>query len=287
MKNHLLKTTLLALAGTIAIASSSDLAQSSTTYAQGDFLLGFRATSGTGAGSNVLVDLGPGTSFLSSPTPTTFNLSNLFGSLNTTYGNGWTGRWDHLWGVSAADASSNSTVYVTVPTTPGSDATPWNGLGTSLQTGVRNKINSAGGLVPTSGYNFYITNTNPSGAGPAVIEGQGDTNSWGSFMPGGTTTNSGPSPGISWAQFNPTIEGTFANGTSGVSLDLIRLTNTTGSGNPGVDLGDFTITDNGIVTFTPDSFEAVPEPSTYAAAMLGAVAVLFAARRKRTGTAKA
>ena len=275
---YLLKSTLLAAAG-IALISTSALAQSSVTYAQGDFLLGFRATGGTGGGSNVLVDIGPGTSFLSSTTPVTFTLSNLFGSLNGTFGTGWTTRSDVFWSVSAADASSSSTVYITSPTTPGTAATPWNGLGTSLQTGVRNKINSAGGLVPTSGYNFYTGNANPNGAGPAVIEGQNDTNSYGSFMPGGTTPNSGPAPGISYAQFAPTIEGTFANGTSGVQLDLIRLTSSTGAGNPGTDLGDFTINNNGVLTWNPAV--AVPEPSTYASLLVGAVGLLVVTVRKR------
>ena len=117
--------------------------------------------------------------------------------------------------------------------------------------------------MPTSGYNFYVTNTNPNGGGPAVIEGQSDTNSYGSFMPGGTTSNSGPAPGISYAQFNPTIEGTFANGTAGIKLELFRLTSSTGLGNPGTDLGNFTISNSGILTWTPEAL-AVPEPSTYA-----------------------
>ena len=283
MKNPLLKTTLLALGGTVLIAASS-MAQSSVTYAQGDFLLGFRATGGTGSGSDVLVDLGPGTSFLSSATPVTFDVSNLLGSLNNTYGSGWTNRSDVFWSVSAADASSSSTVYITVPEATGTDATPWNGLGTSLQTGVRNKINSAGGLVP----DFRIeVSTLQILTPPASVRRSSRDRATpiatAPSCPAVHVTNSGPSPGISYAQFNPTIEGTFASGTSGVSLDLIRLTNTTGNGNPGTDLGDFTINNSGILTFTPDSFEAVPEASTYAAAVLGAAAVLFAALSQTHG----
>src|ERR1700726_2085908 len=206
MKKNL-KTGLLAIAGTAVIASSS-MAQSNATYAQGDFLLGFRATGGTGGGSNVLVDIGPGSGFLTSTTPVTFSLSNLFASLNGTFGSGWTSRSDVLWSVAGADASSNSTIYITSPeTVGGAEATPWNGLGTSSQTGVRNKINTEGGIPNTSGYNFYTANVNPNGAGPAVIEGQTDTNSYGSYMPGGTTPNSGAPPGTSYAGFRPTIKG--------------------------------------------------------------------------------
>ncbi len=254
------------------------MAQSSVTYAQGDFLLGFRATGGTGSGSNVLVDIGPGSGFLTSSTPVTFTLSNLFGSLNGTFGASWTTRSDVFWSVAGADPTVNSTVYITAP---GPNATPWTGQGTSLQTGVKNKLNTEGGVPNTAGYNFYTGLTNPNGAGPAVIEGNTDTSSYGSFMPGGA--NAGPAPGISYNLFNPTVEGTFANGTAGVQLDLIQLTSATGAGNPGVDLGDFTISNTGVLTFTP---AAVPEPSTFASAVFGA-ALLFVAMRRRRQSSKA
>jgi len=287
MKKTLLKTTLAAAIAT-ALFSSSSMAQSSTTYAQGDFLLGFRATGGTGAASNVLVDIGPGSGFLTSTTPVTFSLSNLDASLNATFGSGWTTRSDVFWSVAGADASSNSTVYITAPeTVGGGEATPWNGLGTSLQTGVRNKINTEGGIPNTSGYNFYTPNVNPNGAGPAVIEGQTDTNSYGSYMPGGTTANSGPAPGTSYAEFNPTIEGTFANGTGGIKLDLIKLTSATGVDNPGTDLGDFTISNSGVLTWTPDSLEvsAIPEPSVTVLGTLGALGVILLHPRRRAAKA--
>ena len=268
MRNNRIKTLVVALIA-LTITTSLSKAQSAVTYAQGDFLLGFRATGGTGAASNVLVDIGPGSSFLNSGTPVTFNLSNLGTTLNGVFGSNWNTRADVFWSVAGADAVSNSTIYITAPEPVGGDeATPWTGLGTSSQTGVKTKINTEGGLPNTSGYNFYTGNTNPFGAGPAVIEGQTDNNSYGSYMPGGTTSNSGPAPGISYAQFSPTIEGNFANGTSGVTLDLTKLTSATVVGTPGLDLGDFTISNNGILTWTPDSFEAIPEPSTYSLIIL-------------------
>ena len=285
MKQHLFRTTLLAVAGT-AIISSSVKAQSATTYGQGDFLLGFRATGGQGAASNVLVDLGNGSvaavdAASSAGTPLTFNIANLFSTLNAVYGNNWTTRSDVFFSVAGAHATTNSTIYITAPEmVGGSEATPWNGLGSSSQTGVRNKMNTEGGLPNSSGYNHYITNTNPNGAGAAVIEGQTDTNSYGSYMPGGTTANAGAA-GISYAQFNPTIEGTFANGTGGITLDLIKLTTATGTG-PGQDLGDFTISNSGVLTFTPDISE-VPEPGTYAGAILAAgVVVAMTIGRKKS-----
>lgn len=271
----------LAAAGT-AVLSSSLMAQSSVTYTQGDFLLGFRATGGTGAASNVLVDIGAGSTFLNSSTPVVFNLSNLFSTLNGVFGSNWSTRSDLFWSVAGADASSSSTIYISDPTTPGHDAAPWTGLGTANQTGVRNKINTEGGLPNTAGYNFYTGNSNPFGAGPAVIEGNGDNSSYGSYHPGGA--NAGPAPGISYGFFSPTIEGTFANGTTGVTLDLIKLTSATGLGNNGTDLGDFSLSSNGVLTWTPDVFEAVPEPSTYAMFAMGAMLLsgMMVLRRRRS-----
>ena len=285
MKEPVLRTTLLVAAG-MALITASSIAQSSTTYAQGDLLLGFRATGGTGAASDVLVDLGNGSvaavdAASLAGTPLTFNISNVLATLNAVYGNNWSTRSDVFFSVAGANATVNSTIYITAPEVVGNgEATPWPGLGTSSQTGVKNKMNTEGGLPNTSGYNFYIGNSNPNGAGPAVIEGQSDTNSYGSYMPGGTLANAGPAPGTSYAQFNPTIEGTFANGTGGISLDLIKLTSATGT-DPGSDLGDFTISNTGVLTFTPDISE-VPESSTYAAAILaGGVVLVFAIRRRR------
>ena len=278
LKKHL--TTLLAIAGSALVATSA-LAQSSVTYVQGDFLLGFRATGSPGNGSNVLVDIG--SSFLTSSTPVTFTLSNLDSTLIGEFGSNWNTRSDVLFSVAGATGSTfaNTIVYVTAPeSVPGSESSPWPNPGGSVLNGIRGKINSEGGIPNTAGYNFYIGNTNPFGAGPAVIEGNSDTNSYGSFQPGGA--NAGPAPGASYAQFSPTIEGTFANGTAGITLDLYKLTGSSAA----VDLGDFTINDAGVVVWTPQAFE-VPEPSTYAMLGLGSLGLVGLTILRRARAAKA
>jgi hypothetical protein len=54
-----------------------------------------------------------------------------------------------------------------------------------------------------------------------------------------------------------------------------------GSGT-GVDVGDLVINASGAITFTPDSFEAIPEPSITALVLLGAVGMAVFHLRRRT-----
>jgi hypothetical protein len=55
-----------------------------------------------------------------------------------------------------------------------------------------------------------------------VVQTNTDTNSWSSYQPGGTTTNSGPAPGISFAFFNPSIEGGFGSDAAIVHLYRVK-----------------------------------------------------------------
>ncbi len=241
----------------MVLVASSSMAQ--ITYSSGDFLLGFRATGGTGAASDVLVDLGPGT-FLTSSVPVTFTLGNLNSQLTGTFGASWFTRTDLFYGAAAATQTGDATrtLYASFPDTGigGVSDNPWARLGNTAAQAVINKINGEG-----LAYNNY----SPTAAAPAVVQGTTDTNSYASYMPGGTSTNAGPAPGISYAQFNPTIE---ASNPSGSSLDIIQLVPSATTGQPGTDLGDLSIDSNGVVTFTPEAAE-VPEPSTSASIALG------------------
>jgi hypothetical protein len=266
MNKLFFKAALLALAGT-ALVTASAKAQFSGTYTQGDFLLGFRATGGTGSGSDVLVDLGPLGNF---QTPTTFSTPNLDSLLVSTFGSGWFTRSDLLYGAAAAaqpgvDANGN-TFYGTAPeTVGGSESVLWPRPTISQAIQLKGKVNAEG-----QGYQ----NGSPTVSSPAIVQNTSDINSYASYQPGGTTPNSG---GISYAYFVPDIE---ASNPSTTKLDVIQLVPTVGA--PlGVDVGDITINGSGVVTFKPDSAEAaVPEPSTVATMVLGA-GLLIAVMRWR------
>src|SRR5271169_4109928 len=92
MENNMIKGTtlcLLALAS-VALLTSPVRAQSVLSAHQGDLILGFRATGGTGAGLNLEVDLGSISNFYNAAPGSTTVLSALVSQdLADTYGAGW------------------------------------------------------------------------------------------------------------------------------------------------------------------------------------------------------
>jgi PEP-CTERM motif len=252
MTKNFLKTVLLAAAG-LTIMASAGKAQVVYQNTSNDLLLGFRQNGST---SSVLLDIGPIANFNSAQT---FNLGNLGSVLSSNFGSGWATDGNVFFSLAATNGLSNaSTNYVTSPeTVGGSEATKWAHL-----TNTNNNILTGKILNMGNAYNAYSAQQTPGN--PAVVEPTTDPNAYLKFMPGGTNDAGHASGNIAWGFFSPTTEGNFANGTAGITLDLIQLTATTST-----DLGDLTLSSNGsTLTFTPD-FAEVPEPSTYSMIALG------------------
>lgn len=246
MNKNFLKTVLLAVAG-LAIMASAGKAQVTFTNTSNDFLLGFRQVGST---SSVLLDIGQ---LVNPNAPQTFNLGNLGSVLSSTFGSGWATDGNVFFSLAATTGLSNAnTNYVTSPETVGGpEATLWPHLTNTNNNILTNKIISLG-----NAYNAYSSQQTPGN--PAVVEPTTDPNAYLKFMPGGTNDSGHANGNIAWGFFNPTTEGNFANGTAGITLDLIKLTATTST-----DLGDFTISSDGsTLTYAPNIAE-VPEPSTY------------------------
>ena len=257
--NHSITKTLLALgcAGTFAATASAQLP---TTYTQGDFLVGFRQV---GNSNSTVVDIGPISSFTS---PESFSIGA--GSiLSMQYGAGWASDATVYFSLVATDSGDN-TNYVTSPQyLTGQNAGPakvWSRLTNTNSNIFQGKINNFGNEFTSRG----------------EVQPKTDPNAYENFMPGGTTDAGHAGPGnVAWAYFNPTSEGNFGQGTSGVTLDTIQLV--PGSG-PGTNLGDFSLSNDGnTLTFTP--FGAlVPEPSSYVALAVCGVLALFGFRMNKT-----
>src|SRR4051812_27356617 len=69
-------------------------------YADGDVFLCFRATAGTGASTDYLVDIGPATQFTTATGRIHVDLGgDILADLTTTYGTNWNSRPDVRWSV--------------------------------------------------------------------------------------------------------------------------------------------------------------------------------------------
>ena len=203
---------LLALGAAAALPMSSAQAASA---ANGDILVGFRATGGTGSTKNLVVNIGAATA-LESATGTV-NLGNINADLTATYGSGWATRNNLFWGAVGTVGSFNPIGTNPAKTVYGSRATfaPWSRANGSTHASVTNKVVA---LMTAFNTASSVGVTHPNG----VVQTNTDTNSWSSYQPGGTTANAGPAPGISLAFFNPTVEGDFASGSTAI-VHLYRV----------------------------------------------------------------
>ena len=92
------RTTLLAaIAATGAFTSSTNAA---LVYNDGDLILAFRATGGTGGTTNVLLNIGSASVFRDATSQFTLSLGNLDADLDAIFGGGWNTRIDLNWSVS-------------------------------------------------------------------------------------------------------------------------------------------------------------------------------------------
>ncbi|MDD5260538.1 MAG: PEP-CTERM sorting domain-containing protein [Methylacidiphilales bacterium] len=284
MKKHLIKMTLLALAG----MAFTSMPAKALTYSDGDLLLGFRATGGSSVTTDYVIDLGVFTQFTAggvyvtgSPVNISIggitNGSGVAADLSAQYGSDWytnttTGL---LWGVAGTQksigngTSTANTLFVSAAEpSNGTQSTPWNRASTLSQGGPAGKMTTG-----TGQGGVYATGSATANDTAGTFQSTSTTNSWAYQMPGGggTTATSAYSTysGTGGAGLEAVVSNTSAN-----VLDLYRLN--TGSG-PGSLLGTLTLGSNGTV-----AFDAVPEPSTYAM-LVGGVLALVVLRRNMPG----
>ncbi len=232
-----------------ALAGLTNLSLADTvTYTDGDLFIGFRATGGS---QDYLVDIGQPDQFLNASSAFTVNVGNIASDLVAVFGSNWYTRTDLFYSVIGGNqfglgSDPSNTLYATKAA-----ATPtWTRKSDGSQSSTTTLIAAMG--------NFYdgldSTSNNPHG----LIQTASANNSYASYQPGGTIANSG---GISFNNFNPNNEG-LPNQT----LYLNRLTSTANSAGQ-VLLGTISISDQGVVTFTPSGTAFVHfEHATYSIA---------------------
>ncbi len=244
--------TLLAIAG-MALVPTRVEAQAPVSYTAGDVFLGFRASGGTGASKDYLVNLGQASQFTGAAGPITVDVGGgISADLSATFGAGWATRADLFWSVSGSPSNVVTvgsdvakTLYATkAQASVGTlNTTGWLRQGSTTQGSASSKML---GMAQAYALTAGVPNNSTANSTKAIIQNKTDANSFASYQPGGTTTNSGPTPGISYAYFNPTVEGS----PSGSVLEFYRLVPGT-SGSPGELIGLFALSDGGALTFVP------------------------------------
>lgn len=252
----------LAAGASLLLAAFSSPAQSAQVlYNAGDLVLAFRASGGQGEAQSLLVNIGAASQFTgANGSSFSLSLGDLGGALSSQFGSTWYDRTDLSWSVFGANTTTNPILYTSRAQTPfGVDAASWTFLSdvTDRNT-VRGAIQSVTNNFDTLEASAFSTVAalQTNGSGPESYKQQ---------VTGGSTDFSNVSQ---WTN----IEGSFGPGSEG--LNLFRITNsasTTGN------LGQFTISTGGTVTF--NGVAAVPEPSKTVFAMLG-VGALFLRRRR-------
>jgi hypothetical protein len=273
------KLSMFALTALAAVAFTATNA-SALTYTSGDLLLGFR--SGGAETNDYIVNLGNNSQFRNSDgtayTGSAFNVSiggtttgALATDLNTVFGSNWSTRTDLYWGIigalnPAAGVDRVQTVYMSSPTTAAGNSTALTNGSVSAQSGWRSQIASVGGQ--------YAVSTSAAVNSVGLIQAISDSNSWTSKLGNSASIN------YAWGNAFNTGQTMEASVGSGNLLDLYRLV-PTGTGAGSFNVGSFSLNNAGTLSYA--SAAAVPEPSTYAQAVvaLAIVALTIAHKRRR------
>jgi len=286
--------------GVVALTTSARAA----TYNAGDLILGFRVTAGTGAGSDLLVNLGSSTSYRDLNGSNLWNITNIGTDLAATYGASWYDRTDISFGIAGvytdikdADGGVNNngdpgqTLYFSKSRTASGTV----GLKNStVVTGMNNTdiatISSGMSSLGATTYAGATASINNSKV--AIVSSSGST-SWTEY-----TKYSADFGALAGGVEQVFAAGSWQGGTFGAAsnvegtLDLYRYLQTTTGASPsgtvksGLYLGSVVIDQSGNLSAIVSS-AAVPEPSTFAMAGIAAIAAGFAAyRRKKTSLSK-
>ena len=250
------------LLSTAALILFTARAQANVGANTADLILGFRASGGQGADTNLEVNLGPAANFYGAAAGSASVLTGLsVEDLKSTYGNDWATRADLFWGVvgattsAAVGAAPARTLWATrAEAIAGTASTPW-------PRGVQFTLQIPSGAISTmyTGAPGSITSfpaTANSATAAKVNAGEGG--SW--------SVQDDATPGVSFKYFNPTVvkpintfpaAGSAYDGTAYTVLDLWEVRPGT-AGSPSTLVGGFGLNSAGKLVFSRDITKFAP-----------------------------
>ena len=273
----------------LAIAMGSALAASSAfganfAFTNGDLILGFQATAGTGSTKNVFFNLGSGVSARNGVGMGT-ELGNIGTTLAGVFGENWYTRSDVWFGVlgnlngnpnsgvgsrAAVDGDPSRTWYVSrAASTAGSAAL------INASTYVSSSLGTAG--TNFSGLEGYLPNLTAQADGSAILDQSANQTEWNNSW---TKWNPivGGAQGASLNTFTGGVQQTFGQSGSETFIDLQRVLSTNTGANPTGTVGGGTY----VTSYSIDNTGAismVPEPSS--TLLIGVAGLGLALRRRR------
>ncbi|MDB6078859.1 MAG: hypothetical protein JWO82_2606 [Akkermansiaceae bacterium] len=231
------------------------------TATQGDLLLGFRVSSGTGLGKSYVVDIGSAAGFRDGTVQNLGGL-NLNADLASLFGADWYTRSDIQWGVAGSPSNAeegvvgdpSATSYLSRgETVPGTPAGPYSVTSSSARRQISTRIFG----MFDQGFNGVAkaTANNPFG----TIQEELDPKSWRQYMnPGGALGNTGNGA----SDFGSGLE---IEGLTTQSLSLFRLTFAAPAATY---LGHFSLSSDGVLSFVPAT-TSTPAYTTWAQTNVG------------------
>jgi autotransporter-associated beta strand protein len=205
----------------------------------GDLLLGFMATTGTGQNTDYVINLGLLSSFQNATQQ--FTVLNVDQDLRSIYGS-WSTDSNLYWGAIGGDnmSGNNPSFFASLPVasvgSPGTITTPYkSGSLGSISTALSD-IQSLEGVA--TGVNYFKTAT----ASNAIRQSIADPSSWASYNIEGAAT-------LSFDRFTASIQGAVTGNKS--VLELLNIGPFGGTRTPGSNVGYFSLDNLGNVIFTP------------------------------------
>ena len=262
-----------------SIACATQTASAALAFNNGDLILGFHASAGTGATQNVFFNLGSPIAYRDGTNPAG-TIGNIGTTLSSVYGNDWYSRTDLYFGVignlnanantglgsrAAVDGDPSRTFYL-------SRATNTAGSASLIQAGTYSGANLGAAGTTLSGMEGIFPNLTTEADGAAILSSSSQPVEWNNSW---TTRN--PIGGASFGIFTGGIQQNFGKAGSTTLVDLQRVLSTNTGASPTGTVGGGTYETTFAISNT-GNISAIPEPST---TLLGALGVIALLRRRR------